>query len=48
MTDEDGRVRYECKTCCYAVSGSGYSGTFWKKIDSHEEETGHVMDEVYE
>ena len=43
---DDERVYYECKTCCYGVSASYASGVLWSKIGAHEEETGHVMDEV--
>jgi len=42
--DDDLRIRLECKTCCYAVTGF----TPWAKVRLHEETNpGHVMDEVY-
>ena len=39
--------RYECNTCCYAVTALGGFSHALTKICKHEEENpGHVMDEV--
>jgi hypothetical protein len=34
---------WECKTCCYGVTSSNFLPA---PVVRHEEETGHVMDEV--
>lgn len=39
--------RWTCKVCSYAITVYGW-GNPWPKVNKHEEETGHVMDEVVE
>lgn len=49
MTDMDMRVRYECNTCCYAITGPDGDVRLEDKLDDHEQENpGHRMVEVTE
>ena len=45
-TEDEERVRYECNTCCYVITGNPWSTKVEDKLDKHEEESpGHKMKE---
>lgn len=46
MSELDERVYYECRECCWGVSGPDGSPAVDKKMDAHESETGHHVSSV--